>query len=703
MPIGISDDHVELATALGEWAAAAGTIDAVRAAESDASGLADWPARVAEMGLTSIALPESVGGGGGTVLDQAVALEAAAQALVPGPVLSTTVAGLVIDDDSVRADIAKGALSVGIGLDGRLELDGNVLRGEVATVLDLPSTTHVLLEVAGRDHWVLVGTDRVTVVPGMPSDLSRTIGAVRVETLRLEEVREVVVHSDRLPALLRTLASAEASGVARWCLDTAVEYAGVREQFGRKIGAFQAVKHLCAEMLEDSECATAAAWDAASAASESADQRDFAALVAATTCFDAAARVAKTCIQVLGGIGFTFEHDAHLYLRRALLLRSLFGGSTPAAELAGRAVAGARRSSSIDLDGRDAAYRDAARAESARIGALPDSDRRAALAGSGYLAPHWPAPYGLGADAVQQLVIDEELSRAAVERPDLKIGAWAAPTILEHGTDEQRERFIGPTLTGELTWCQLFSEPGAGSDLASLRTRAVRAAGGWLLTGQKVWTSLAQEADWGVCLARTDPDAKPHAGITYFLVDMRSGGLDIRPLRELTGEALFNEVFLDEVFVPDECVVGEVNGGWRLARTTLANERVAMAGTRLGTSVEHAVTLLGSDAVAAVKVGEAVALATVARLLGVRATLRSIAGQGPGAESSVAKLVGVRSRQDSAELAVELLGHRVFRDDDLARAAMHELLVTRCLSIAGGTTQVLRNVAGERILGLPRG
>jgi len=390
-----------------------------------------------------------------------------------------------------------------------------------------------------------------------------------------------------------------------------------------------------------------------------------------------------------------------------MALRALIGDpGRYAASLARLAHSGVRRTGKIDFGGQDAEFREEARREAQRIAGLPEDERRVALAESGLLAPHWPAPYGLAAGAVQQLVMDQELTAAGVERPDLVIGGWAAPTVLEHGSDEQRERFLGPTLRGEITWCQLFSEPGAGSDLASLRTRAEPTDGGWLLTGQKVWTSVAERADWGICLARTDPTAKPHAGITYFLVDMRSPGLDIRPLRELTGDALFNEVFLDEVFVPHECVVGEVNGGWRLARTTLANERVAMAGARLGDSVELAVSMLGEPSLgpsAPEKIGRAIALAQVVKLLGTRSTLRSIAGQGPGAESSVAKLVGVRSRQDSAELAMELVGDEIFTDSPRAAQAADLFLRNRCLSIAGGTTQVLRNVAGERILGLPRG
>jgi 3-oxochol-4-en-24-oyl-CoA dehydrogenase len=285
------------------------------------------------------------------------------------------------------------------------------------------------------------------------------------------------------------------------------------------------------------------------------------------------------------------------------------------------------------------------------------------------------------------------------------IAGWALPTILEHGTPEQQERFVRPSLLGELVWCQLFSEPGSGSDLASLRTKAEKVDGGWRLSGQKVWTSVADRADWGICLARTDPDVRQHQGISYFLVDMHSPGIDVRPLREITGEALFNEVFLDDVFVPDDCLVAQPGDGWRLARTTLANERVAMASSRLSKSTERAVVLAASGSLSTTqreRVGRSVALATVCSLLGVRTVLRSLAGQGPGAESAVAKLLGVRNRQDGSELVVELQGAGVLAPTPELQADVWEMLNTRCLSIAGGTTQVLRNVAGERILGLPR-
>ncbi|GAB2860448.1 acyl-CoA dehydrogenase family protein [Nocardioides pacificus] len=719
MSIGISEEHAELAASLRGWAASTGGVRAARAAETDpAAGFAEqWKAAL-EMGLPGIGLPETVGGGGGSALDVAVALEACAHALLPGPVLSSAVGGLLLADvSSVAQQVADGA-HLAIGPVPSLRVEGDRLVGEVAVVWDAPGADLLLLGCGAEgassgESWFVVPGGAVAVAPHPVRDLSRRTGAVTVDVALADLVAAPDVSAELVGRAAVTFAAAEAAGVARWCLETAVEYAGVREQFGRKIGSFQAIKHLCAEMLETAEALTAAAFDVANAAQEVAGGADgageqwaFAADVAHVTALDGAVEVAKACIQVLGGIGFTFEHDAHLYLRRALMLRGLLGDTDAAAlRLAGRAASGVRRRVVVDLEGRDEAVRGEARASAERIAGLPEEEQRAALVETGLLTPHWPAPYGLAADAVQQLVIDQELARAGVVRPDLVIAGWAVPTILEHGTPEQQERFARPSLLGELVWCQLFSEPGAGSDLASLRTRAERVDGGWRLTGQKVWTSVADRADWAICLARTNPDAPQHRGISYFLVDMRSEGIDVRPLREITGEALFNEVFLDDVFVPDDCLVGEVDGGWRLARTTLANERVAMATSRLDRSTERAVALAADGGLTdaqLVRVGRAVALSTVCTLLGVRTTLRSLAGKGPGAESSVAKLLGVRNRQDGAELVVRLLEDRVVTDGDDVREAVWEMLNTRCLSIAGGTTQVLRNVAAERILGLPR-
>ena len=717
MSIAVTAEHRELAASLLSWAESLGGLDSTRAAEADpAATFAEVWAKAHDMAIGTIGLPEAAGGGGGSLFDVAVALEACAHALLPGAFLGTAVAAGVLGDTPAAARLAAGEV-IGIGLEPSLTV-GTRLSGTVDVVLDAPgAAAHLLgcVDASGAEHWYVVPADLVRVESATGLDLTRRVGRVHVDAELSLLVLVPTLDRDLLRRTAVTLASAEAAGLARWCLETAVAYAKVREQFGQPIGKFQAIKQLCASMLETAEAVTAVAWDAASAAVSDDEQWAFAADVAGTVAFDGAVRVAQDCIQVLGGIGFTFEHDAHFYLRRAIATRTLLGsGDAHAVSLARRATAGVRRRVTIDLEGRDEAIRPEIRAHVSSVAALPEADRRTALVEHGLLTPHWPAPYGRDAGPVEQLVIDQELAAAGVTRPDLKIGGWAAPTIIAHGTEAQRERFLRPTLLGEILWCQLFSEPGAGSDLAALRMRAVRVdpstgsgqVAGWRLTGQKVWNSMARESQWGICLARTDPDAPQHQGITYFLLDMSSPGIDIRPLREMTGDELFNEVFLDDVFVPDTDVVGEVNGGWRLARTTLANERVAMAGTKLGASTERAVELVSRAEPAGeadlARVGHMVALSTVCSLLDVRTTLRSLAGQGPGPESSVAKLLTVRTRQDASELVVDLHGPRVLLGGPDVDDDVHQMLLTRCLSIAGGTTQILRNVAAERILGLPR-
>ena len=507
----------------------------------------------------------------------------------------------------------------------------------------------------------------------------------------------------RVEDLAATVLAAEAAGLARWMLRTATEYAKVREQFGKPIGSFQAIKHMCAEMLLRSEQASVAAADAATAVADPDDQQlASAAAIAAATGIEAAKANAKDCIQVLGGIGITWEHDAHLYLRRAYGISRFLGGrSRWLRRIATLTQRGVRRELHVDLDSVEH-LRPEITAAAAEVAALPAEKRQVALAEAGLLAPHWPRPYGRDASPAEQLLIDQELTAAGVERPDLVIGWWAAPTIIEHGSAAQIEQFVPATLRGELIWCQLFSEPGAGSDLASLRTKAVRAEGGWRLTGQKVWTSAAHKAQWGVCLARTDLSAPKHKGITYFLVDMKSPGILIRPLREITGDDLFNEVFFDDVFVPDEMVVGEVNDGWRLARTTLANERVAMAhGTALGNPMEEllaTVTQLDLDPAEQDRLGALIVAAQVGSLLDQRIAQLAVGGGDPGPQSSARKLIGVRYRQALSEFRMELSeGAGVVENK-----TVHDFLNTRCLTIAGGTEQILLTLAGERLLGLPR-
>jgi 3-oxochol-4-en-24-oyl-CoA dehydrogenase len=699
VPIAITEEQRALQESIRSWAEGVGT-DPVRKLEK--ADVPVWHEQETWTGLTEIGVFSLITEGLGTLTDLAAGLEQAADALVPGPVWSTAVAVALLGD----TDFAEGRATAAVALEpgelvGAETGGGLVVSGRVTAVAGATGVTHLLLcaRVDDRDVWFLVGAERAELRARPSLDVSRPVAEVVLRDVTVPATH--VVGERDVRDLAVTLAAAEAVGIAGWCLRTAVEHAGTREQFGQVIGSFQAVKHLCAHMLCEVEKATALAWDAARAAEDAPEEHPLAAAVAGAAVFDAAVEVAKDCIQVLGGIGFTWEHDAHLYLRRALALRQTVGGSAGwRRRVAELSASGVRRRLSLSAELPEE-RRGEIRGAVAEIAALSPQQQRKRLAETGYLAPHWPQPYGCGASPHEQLLIDEELDRAGVRRPDMVVGNWAVPTIVEHGTDAQRERFVWQTLRGEITWCQLFSEPGAGSDLAGLRTKAERVDGGWKLTGQKVWTSLAQEADWGICLARTDPDAPKHRGISYFLVDMASEGITVRPLREITGVERFNEVFLDDVFVPDECLVAEPGQGWKLARTTLANERVALGGgSSLGQEVERLLAASGdTDPSLRERLGGAVVDGLAGSLLRLRATLRSLHGRGPGAESSVEKLLGVWHRQNVAELGVEMLGTEALV---MEAEQVHEVLFTRALSIAGGTTQILLNVVAERILGLPR-
>jgi 3-oxochol-4-en-24-oyl-CoA dehydrogenase len=688
-----------------DWSRNSGSSQAIREVEQGNTDA--WRpvyAGVADLGLFGVAVPEQHGGAGGTIEDLCAMVEEAAKALVPGPVATTALATAVLARAGFEPDVLSALVSgervAGLALEGDVRFNGNTSRASGTLPLVLGAVPGGVLLVEDDGKWVLVDTirDGVSIEPLRAADFSRPLARVVLTSAEVSLLGEMPVGD-----LAATVLAAEAAGVTRWALDTAVAYAKVREQFGKPIGSFQAVKHLCAEMLCRAEQAEVAAADAARAAGDS-DESQFAiaAALAASICIATAKANVKDCIQVLGGIGCTWEHDAHLYLRRAHSIGRFLGGDERwLRRVAALTQGGVRRRLGIDLSEVESQRPQVAEAV-AEIAALPEEKRQAALADSGLQAPHWPAPYGRDASPAEQLLIDQELAAAGVVRPDLVIGWWAAPTILEHGTPEQIERFVPATLRGEFLWCQLFSEPGAGSDLASLRTKAVRAEGGWLLTGQKVWTSAAHKARWGVCLARTDPDAPKHKGITYFLVDMKSPGIEIRPLREITGDSLFNEVFLDNVFVPDEMVVGTVNDGWRLARTTLANERIAMAtGTALGNPMEELLEVLAEldlDVAGQDRLGRLIATAATGALLDQRIAQLALGGQDPGAQSSVRKLIGVRYRQALAEYTMDVSEGGGLVEN----RAVHDFLNTRCLTIAGGTEQILLTVAAERLLGLPR-
>ena len=349
------------------------------------------------------------------------------------------------------------------------------------------------------------------------------------------------------------------------------------------------------------------------------------------------------------------------------------------------------------------------------LAAHPNPSGRA-LAEAGYVAPHWPRPWGLDADPIHQIVIDEELKAAKVARPSNTIGiGWAGPTILHGGTQEQKDRYLFPLLAGEEIWCQLFSEPGSGSDLASLGTRAVRDGDEWVVTGQKIWTSLAQFSKFGILIARTEPDAPKHEGISYFICPMDAPGIEIRPIIEMTGAHLFNEVFLDEVRLPAENLVGDVNRGWGLAKVTLGNERVSLSsGGALwgaGPTAEDLLELVRAaggtdDAVLRQELAQLHIESELLRLIRLRTVTARIKGEPPGAEASVRKILADEHGQRIMGLAKDLAGASgmLTTEGPLGGdAAMWHagFLFSPALTVGGGTGEVQRNIVAERVLGLP--
>lgn len=331
---------------------------------------------------------------------------------------------------------------------------------------------------------------------------------------------------------------------------------------------------------------------------------------------------------------------------------------------------------------------------------------------AGWAGISWPAAFGgKGGRPIQEAIFAEEQAKWGVSTGIFAVAhGMVAPTLMQHGTPEQQQRWLGPMLRGEELWCQLFSEPEAGSDLASLRTRAVRDGDEWVVTGQKVWTSNAQHSEWGVLIARTADGASKHEGITYFCVDMTSPGFDIRPLRQLNGEAHFNEVFLQEVRIPADQVVGEVGAGWKVAVTTLSNERAAIAGGSGMSDPErlrrraHELGITG-DPLFRQRFARVHTNNEILRYLKLRMRTAMSRGERPGPEASVMKLFYAAYVKDLGDLAVAMqgaAGQLVFPDAANDGVFQQKFFNAVQSSIGGGTDQIQRNIIGERVLGLPR-
>ena len=724
MGIALTDDHRELADVArafltshkARWAARS----LLDAPEEARPGF--WH-DVVELGWLGLHVDEEHGGSGYGLPELVVVIEELGRAVAPGPFVPTVIASAVIAKEGAGDQKARllpglidGTVTAGIGLDGQVQVTGGpengIAEGDAGIVVGA-GLAELLLITAGDDVLVLE-RDREGVSVEVPDNLDPTRRSGRVRLDGVSVTADDILPGARESALARarTLLAAEAVGGAADCVDAAVGYAKVRQQFGRTIATFQAIKHHCANMLVAVESAVAAVWDASRAAGEDSSEEEaqfrLIAAVAAALAFPAYARNAELNVQVHGGIGFTYEHDAHLHLRRALVTAALFGGDAPARDVFDRTAAGAARENSLDLPPEAEELRARIRADAAEIAPLDKKAQRDKLIETGYVMPHWPKPWGRAADAVEQLVTEEEFRAAGIKRPDYGITSWVILTLIQHGTPWQIERFVEKALRKDEIWCQLFSEPEAGSDAASVKTRATRVDGGWKINGQKVWTSGAQYCARGLATVRTDPDAPKHAGITTVIVDMKAPEVEVRPLRQMTGSSEFNEVFFNDLFVPAEDVVGAPNAGWTVARATLGNERVSIGGS--GSFYEGLAAQLVQLAAqradrlegAKIRVGFYLAEESALRLLNLRRAARSVEGAGPGPEGNVTKLKLADHMIEGAAILAALLGPEIALTDGPGALAGRMIMGARGMAIAGGTSEVTRNQIAERILGMPR-
>ena len=748
-----------------------------------------WRRLCEELALGGVHVPERYGGQGFTFAELAVVLEEMGRSLYCGPYFSSTVlaasaileAGSEDDKTELLPAIAAGERLATLahleangrwGADGiEMVAEGDRLSGQKSHVVD--GCIADLLVVAARRsgsqgsegvslYAVDAGAEGVSCQALASLDPTRKLARIAFDDA---PARLLGSAGESGPALQRTLRLAavalanEMVGGAERLLQSAVDYAKERVQFGRPVGSFQAVKHRCAETLLAVELAKSAAYQAASAAAREDGDLPALASLAKAAAADAYMQAARDCIQIHGGIGFTWDNDSHLWYKRAKSSEVFLGTPTAHRELmlkhwrapVRRAAADAAPAA-VAGDGEEAkAVRREVRAWlqahwNPNLGLV---EWRSLLADSGWGMPAWPKQW-FGRDLPQALlpVVDAEFARiGAVGVARTGIRLLAAATILEHGNDDQKARYLRRILTGEDTWCQLFSEPGSGSDLAGASSRADFNGEHWVVNGQKVWTTSAHHADYGLLLARTDWDAAKHQGLSYFVLDMRQPGVEVRPLRQMNGHASFNQVFFTDALVPPENQLSSTGSGWQVAITTLAHER--RAADRIGGTASQGaasdgqrneriyaeeraereiaeepyrwypqragrVDLVLPRARTTGAIDDPAVRQEIARLLTLkqsadwtarRARAAQEQGRPQGPEGSLGKLAG----SHVARLACHV--HTLVGDADAMLAGedsamdglIAEILVSvPATSIAGGTDEIQRNIIAERVLGLPK-
>ncbi len=739
MTIGLTPEQLQLADAVAHFAARHAPIDKTRDSfDALAAGeLPQWWDEFAANGFHAVHLPEQIGGQGGTLLDTACVLEAAAIAMLPGPVLQTVTASAValLADDTPALRNLLGRLSAGApaavilpdgnGFQAARTQTGWSVSGISCATLGARSAQLIIAGVHadGDIVWLVLDPAQtgVSVETRTGTDKTVDVAVVRLDgCVCAEESVLDGIDDDHARSVVLALTASAAAGTIRWCVQAVTDHLRTREQFGRPIGTFQALQHQAAMLLVSSELAVSAAWDAVRSLTEDSVQHRIAASGAALMAIVPASDLVLDTLTMFGAIGYTWEHDLHLYWRKATSLAASIGPGGRYAEALGDLTRTHARDVSVKLGDLDAEFRSEVAAvldealtlhndTPGRQGDYPNlatGPQRTLIADAGLIAPHWPRPWGVEATQLQQLIIDDEFAkRPDLVRPSLGISEWILPTLISSAPEHLRERFIPATQRGELGWCQLFSEPGAGSDLASLTTRATKVDGGWRINGHKIWTSSAHTADYGALLARTDPAAAKHRGIGYFIVDMRSEGIELQPIRQATGESHFNEVFLSDVFVPDDLLLGGPTDGWNLAIATMAQERVAISGY---VNFDRASLLRGiadeersdrSRVLAAL--GEADAYANAIKVLAVREVMRLLDGQAAGPASSIAKVAMNVMLRRTFKATLELMAPSALVEDS-DPAILESYFHLPAELIGGGTKEIQLNIIAQMILGLPR-
>ena len=742
-------------------------IDWVQArADEDQTLIADylWD-EIVEMGWTGLTFPEASGGAELKFSDQVFLFEELGRALYPGPYFANfaLAAACIAHDPDLVQRLIDGESTFTLAWaepnhDGFIEDLGSVLcraepvgsswrlSGVKTSVPDAALVSNAVVIANGADGAGAYLIDlagpgvEVTSMPGID-------GTRREYQLQLTGAPATLLLTPaQTPAILEEVsrrallaAAFEALGIAERVLSDIVQHAGVREQFGKPIGSFQAVSGPLADCFVDIQLARALADWAVLAFGKADPCMDTAIAAANASAVEAASRTVERAIQVAGAIGFTWEYHLHRFLRRSMWLEAFQGTATKKRALVASALLDTQRPiQTVELLDTEAVaqFRSEVRLWISQnlptagagldlIGSLDSYDDtksrwREAMCESGNLVAHWPIEYGgKGVSDVYTAIFREEAIKAhpRVSHGDCGVDL-VAPLLMRYGSVAQRERFLEPIRRESEIWTQGFSEPNAGSDLAALQTRATKDGPNWILNGNKTWATYSPVADWIFVLARTDPEAKRHRGISCFLVDAKSQGVEIRPIRDISGECEFGEIFFTDVLVPEANMLGGVNEGWGVAVMTLAHERVIESYEDIGElgfvfdrllDGVRAESMLVSrdlgDSLLRDRIAKLWCQLQAVRLVQYRCVLALEHSDTPPSESEIVKLVWSEIAQDVATLGVELFGSSTNQSAATAGTAEYwkwNYLVARSLTIYAGTSEIIKSVVAERVLGLPR-